>query len=226
MMRWMLGLGVAAGLFWGTIPAVAAESCPPAGGFVPVKTVTLSTGIGDITYTADRSSAVITAVSRKDGIGGSGLTTLGLTHHQAEIKMFIEVWSFNLGGGRTCAGLARVDASWRMAKLFVDIASEYPPGGCNYRVIREHEAQHVAFAQGAFRDWTPRIEQALRAAAEQITPQVSNADPAQIRRAMEGQLMAALQPAFEGFRTDLKARNASIDTMANYRKTAALCPRW
>ena len=108
----------------------------------------------------------------------------------------------------------------------MDIASEYPPGGCNYRIIREHEGLHVAFAHDTFREWAPRIEQALREAAERIAPQVTATDPARVSREIEGRLKAALQPAFDGFRADLSARNAGIDTAENYRKTLALCPRW
>ena len=203
-------------------PAFGAETCPPAGVFVPQKQVTLSTGVGDTVYTAERSRKVITAVSH----AGAGLTTFGLTQDVTEIRILPQIWTVNLGGGRYCVGLGRVEASWRITRLFVDIASEYPPGGCNYRVIREHEGLHVAFAHDTFREWTPRIEQALRDAAERIAPQVTATDPARVRAEMEGQLKAALQPAFNGFRADLSARNASIDTPENYRKTLAQCPRW
>ena len=206
---------IAAGPAW-------AEECPPVRAFVPDKVVTLSTGVGDTVYTGERSRNVISALSGK----GGGLTTLGLTQNRTEVKIIPQVWSFNLGGGRYCAGLGRVEASWRITKLFVDVASEYPPGGCNYRVIREHEAQHVAFAHATFHEWAPRIERALNAAARQINPRITAADPAQIRKEIEGQLLAALRPAFDGFAADLKARNASIDTMENYRRTATLCPKW
>jgi hypothetical protein len=198
-----------------------AEDCPPARAFVPDKVVTLSTGVGDIIYTGERSRAAISALS-----GKGGLTTLGLTQNQTEVKIIPQIWSFNLGGGRYCAGLGRVEASWRITKLFVDIASEFPPGGCNYRVIRDHENQHVAFAHATFQDWAPRIKLALQNAAAGIVPRITKADPTQTAKEIEGQLMAALRPAFDGFAADLKARNASIDTMENYRQTATLCPKW
>lgn len=201
---------------------VWAEECPPARAFVPDKVVTLSTGVGDTVYTGERSRNVISALSGK----GGGMTTLGLTQNSTEVRIIPQVWSFNLGGGRYCAGLGRVEASWRITKLFVDIASEYPPGGCNYRVIRDHENQHVAFAHAAFQDWAPRIKSALQNAAAGIGPRITKAGPAQTAKEIEGQLMAALRPAFDGFAADLKARNAAIDTMENYHRTATLCPKW
>ena len=199
-----------------------AEDCPPARAFVPDKAVTLSTGVGDTVYTGERSRNVISALSGK----GGGLTTLGLTQNNTEVRIIPQIWSFNLGGGRSCAGLGRVEASWRITKLFVDIASEYPPGGCNYRVIRDHENQHVAFAHAAFQDWAPRIKLALQNAAAGIAPQITKADQTQTAKEIEGRLMAALRPVFDGFAADMRSRNDSIDTMENYRNTAKLCPKW
>ena len=219
-MRHRLSAVVIAGLAV-TSPAWA-EDCPPARAFVPDKVATLSIGVGDTIYTGERSRAAITALAGK----GGGLTTLGLTQNSTEVRIIPQIWSFNLGGGRSCAGLGRVEASWRITKLFVDIASEYAPGGCNYRVIRDHESQHVAIAHATFNEWAPRIERALKDEAGRITPRIVKASPGETAKEIEGRLMAALRPAFDGFSADLKARNAAIDTMENYRKTAKLCPKW
>ncbi|TAN58829.1 MAG: hypothetical protein EPN20_15910 [Magnetospirillum sp.] len=192
---------------------------------MPEPALTLSTGIATPIYSGERDRAHITALAGREGVGAARFNT-GLTRSRAEVRITPQIWEVALGGGRRCIGLGRVEAHWRLDELLVDIASEYPPGGCNYRIIREHEDEHVAFARDAYLTWTPRIEATLRDAVMRVKPIVTTGDAKQVANDITARLMRALQPAIDGFRAELRSRNASIDTTANYRLVNSRCPKW
>lgn len=202
-----------------------AESCPPQRAVVPSRSVTLAIGTATPIYSGEYNRVHLTTLAGRDGAGAGRLNT-GLTRSLAEVRLTPQVWEINLGGGRHCIGLGRVEAHWTINELLVYIASEYPPGGCNYRAIREHEDEHVAFALAIYKAWTPRVEAALRDAVARIKPEVFTGDTRQVSKDITARLMRGLQPTIDGFRAELGAHNASIDTAQNYRLVNSRCPKW
>jgi hypothetical protein len=204
---------------------LAAQACPPPGAYVPARTVTFSTWMAEPTYLGEASRAQITAMSGQTRPDSKEFTT-GLTRTSTNLEVRVQGWQIDLGQGRRCMGLARVEAVWKVTEIKVDIAREYPPGGCQYRVIRNHEDEHVAISRDTFRRWAPWAEKALRNAADRIAPRITNAGPDAVTGEFRNTLVAALKPTFEAFAGELRTRNAAIDTPANYRRVNALCPRW
>lgn len=192
---------------------------------MPARLVTFSTWAAEPTYTSEATRAQITAMSGLSRADSKDFTT-GLTRTSANLELRVQGWRVDLGGGRRCVGLARADAIWKITEIRVDIAREYPPGGCQYRVIRDHENEHVAISRDAFRRWTPQAERVLRAAAERIAPRVTASDPDAVTGEFKLALIAALKPTFEAYSRELQARNAAIDTPGNYRRVNGLCPSW
>lgn len=206
--------------------AARAGECPPTGVYVPALNVSLSTWMADPVYSSAENRTRITALSGLASRGESGSFTTGLTRTSTNLELRVKTWQADLGDGRRCVGLDRVEGVWKITALTVDIAREYPPGGCQYRVIREHEDEHVAISRDAFRHWTPHADRALREAAARIRPRIvaSGADTMTAR--FKDELMGAMKPTFDAFTAELKTRNGAIDTPANYRRVNGLCQGW
>lgn len=205
--------------------AAFAQACPPAGAFVPTRVVTFSTWMAEPIYSSAEGRARITALSGLTRPDSKDFTT-GLTRTSTNLELRVQGWQFDLGQGRRCVGLARVEGVWKITEIKVDIAREYPPGGCQYRVIRTHEDEHVAISRDAFRHWTPQAEAVLRNAATQIPPRITTASADAATAEFKDRLIAAMKPTFEAFANELKLRNAAIDTPGNYRRVNGQCPSW
>ncbi|CAA7623488.1 conserved exported hypothetical protein [Candidatus Terasakiella magnetica] len=204
--------------------ALAAQ-CPPPAMPLSLKVSTLATAMAPPSVENTRSKAEITALSGRSPMAG-GPVTLGLTRSTTEVQITPSVWDVDLGDGRHCVGLTRVDATWRIAVLSVDISAEYAPGTCHYRVVREHEEEHVTIARAVFQAWAPRMEAALHQSAERIAPEVSGGGGKAFAKQVIDRIMADLQPMMAAYRADLVSRNAAIDTPASYRATGARCRNW
>lgn len=202
--------------------AAAEEFCPPKGRFAPPPVATFSSLLGETVYIPDTSIRGLAHLSQAKGDG----TTLGLTRQRTEFRANVRLWQFDMGRGKRCVGLARAEGTWQMSPQVVDIAREYPAGGCNYRVIRDHENQHVAINADAFRRWSPRAEAEFRAAVGRLEPVLTADDPAQVEARFRQALQKAMEPSFAAFRDELTRRNGAIDTPEAYRRTQALCLKW
>ncbi|RAU22650.1 hypothetical protein CU669_08210 [Paramagnetospirillum kuznetsovii] len=175
-------------------------------------------------YSGELSRVQVNALAHSKGTAGNNV--IGLTQSEVEGKVTTQIWSVDMGGGRRCQGLGRVDGHWRLKDIVVHIASEYPPGGCNYAKIRQHEDEHVAIARETFQRWAPRLQAALGEAASRERPMLGTTDPNQMKRDINERLLRALQPTVDGYKAELKSRNAAIDTTANYRLVMSRCPGW
>ncbi|CAA7616899.1 hypothetical protein [Magnetospirillum sp. SS-4] len=218
-------LSLAGPLLLAATPVLAASCPPPAGAPPPEIRVSLSTGVAAPVYSGELSLARIAALAGNPRLGRGSFIT-GLTRSSTKVAITPQIWQVDMGGGRRCVGLGRVEATWRLDPIRVDIASKYPPGGCNYRVIRAHEDEHVAIARRTFQDWTPRLEKALADSARAILPLATGADGAAAVRQLTGRLMQGLQPVLDAYEADLNARDGAIDTEANYHRLNRLCPTW
>lgn len=176
-------------------------------------------------YSGAETRARITALSGLTRAESKEFTT-GLTRTTTNLELRVQGWQVDLGQGKRCIGLARVEAVWKITEIKVDIAREYPPGGCQYRVIRTHEDEHVEISRDTFRRWTPQAESVLRNAAARINPRIGTATADAVTGEFKDQLTAAMKPTFEAFARELRTRNAAIDTPGNYRRVNGLCPSW
>lgn len=202
--------------------ARAEESCIPSSHKPPPATVTFSSLVGDSVYSPDTSVKTLAHLTNPK----AGSTTLGLTRARTEFRVHAKVWQIDLGGGQRCVGLARAEATWQLFPQKVDIASEYPPGGCNYRIVRDHEDQHVTINREGFQRWSPKAEEAFRQAVLKLKPIKTMADQAVASAAFRIDLERSMVPAFANFVAELAIRHGAIDTPANYRRTQLMCPRW
>lgn len=216
---------LAAALLLALTPAAEARTCPPATPNPPETRVSLSTGISTPIYSGELNLRQIAALAGNPALGRGSFIT-GLTRSTTSVVITPQLWELDMGGGRRCVGLGRVEATWRLERILVNIASEYPPGACNYRIIREHEDEHVAIARKTFQDWAPRMEKALAEATRTMGPSVMAAPAATVARQTTDRLMQALRPVLAAYEADLNRRDGAIDTEVNYRRLNRLCPTW
>jgi hypothetical protein len=207
------------------LPAwAAAETCPPPGVDVPEPSVELSTGVADTVWHNDASRRDITDMA--GNAPAEGMYDTGLTRTGTQLRLNPEVWWVELGDGRSCLGLGRVEADWRMEQVEVDIAAEYAPGSCQYRVVHDHESQHVALTRRTFDAHFPRMRARLAEAVRAVRPRIVAGEPEVAGRALSEQLMAVARPVLEAYDRERARVNAAIDTPENYRRTSALCDTW
>jgi hypothetical protein len=207
-------------------PALAlAQDCPSPGTAIPRRLATMAVNVAEPVYRNDRSRAEITVLSGRGQMPAMMFTT-GLTRESTDLRILPQVWSVELGGGRRCISVGLVEGTWRISELTVDVAREYLPGTCNYRVIRTHEDQHVALTRSAFYAWVFRMDAQLKDAVSRITPFVTTESPAQVSKNVSERLLLAMRPTMDGYERERTEKNATIDTADNYRAVSALCKRW
>jgi hypothetical protein len=206
-------------------PGRAGQQCPPANFAVPKRTVALATAVATAVIRNDRSRGEITAAAGRQGVPSMMFNT-GLTLSDTAIRLTPTVWRVDLGGGRSCLGVGKVEARWEIAEIVVDIAREYRPDTCQYQVVRRHEEQHVALTQAAFLAYVPKMQASLEDAVARVPTLVTDDDPKRAARHLTDDLMRALQPVFGGYERERNARNAAIDTLESYRALTAKCKAW
>lgn len=207
------------------VGSAMAQTCPPPGTFMPELKVAMSTSAGIPVYSGELNRARVNALAGQKGTASGG-NVIGLTVSEVEGSVKPQIWSVDMGGGRRCVGLGRVDGHWRLKDLVVYIASEYPPGACNYARIRQHEDEHVAINRDTFQRWAPHMQEALRKAALTVRPTITSTDTGQVAREVSERLMSALKAPMDAYRAELRTRNAAIDTSASYRSVMSRCPSW
>lgn len=150
----------------------------------------------------------------------------GLTQSRTAFSVKPTLRFYRLSGGRLCAQLAEVEASWRMTRLQVDIAVEYGRASCPYREILAHENQHVAIAQKQFVAAQQGLRAKLAELVSQLRPFVIKGTPDQTARQVAAHLLAGVQPVLGVYNAEAARANAALDTPENYRAVSARCADW
>jgi hypothetical protein len=107
----------------------------------------------------------------------------------------------------------------------VYIASEFQPGTCEYKTVRDHENQHVSTNNATLKEFAPRF----RAELEKILSAQQPIFAADVQAATDAALtsvqrrMGAYMDQFQHMTAE---RNAPLDSASNYHETAKLCANW
>ena len=128
-------------------------------------------------------------------------------------------------GNGYCVYLTSVDVDFGWNRVEVYVPSEFPEGSCEYKVILDHENQHVAINRTLLREFAPR----LRAQVEKI---LAGTKPFYTRNRAGGAdaVLENLNNQLSGMLKEFEAlqasRNAGIDSPANYKALSAMCKGW
>lgn len=203
---------------------VAAAQCPPPGLVPSPVEVRFETGIAEPVWRNDRTRRELSALAGI-GTGLKGFQHSGLTQSRTELRITPSYRWATYPDGRACMMLTRVEASWRIVGITVDIARQYAPGTCQYDVVRDHEARHVAIAQAVYRDWMPKIQARLTDTAKNVAP-ILVSDANRAAGQITARMMENVQAVQDAYHADLRTRQAVIDTEQSYRAESDKCPKW
>jgi len=153
----------------------------------------------------------------------------GLTMAEHELKTSYQFQALQHGhSGPYRIWASSVDVIFQYDKMDVYLSSKYPVGSCQYNVILGHENQHVAINQRTLTKYKTLMLRALQSAKDIPT----KAHPQLVSNMEQGKTLIAsridqlLFPLYDRFKREVEAENGKIDTMANYRRTQALCRNW
>lgn len=216
------------GLLLAALTALAAHAavaqCPSAPSQARNPEVRVEVLEPNLHYRHDLDLVGLARVGNTFELAPRGGVVLGLTARSDEVRLQLRPLSLQLPDGRLCVWVADVQVTVGEPEMDVYVASNYPVGSCEYKVVLQHEKQHVAINQAVVKAYGPRIGTALRNAVHRMFPMVM------ARREELDQLpqrmLRAIEPAAHGMQAELQARNGEIDTPENYRRTRELCSNW
>ncbi len=162
--------------------------------------------------------------TRGEPLGERHQKALGVTYVETILSMQAATHIKPQGRG-FCVYLDRVEADFGWDRMEVYVASEYKPGSCEYRMILDHENQHVGINRQALRDTAPRVRAALEAILRDQGPLYvtdANRGADQALTAIHGRMNAPL----ETFQRVMAEGNSVIDTSSNYEAVSQMCEGW
>ena len=147
---------------------------------------------------------------------------LALTLSRVEWRSEITVRSQGVAGGPVCALPAELRLTLLHAEHSIVLAREVPRGGCLAREVLAHERRHAEVNRRTLRD----AATALRGAAQRwaVRAEVRAPDVAAAAAALQDDLEAAVEPMLDRLRRAREAGHGAIDTPAEYRRLASVCP--
>jgi hypothetical protein len=207
---------------WLSATAAWAQPCPGAGVEPEVR---LAVDLPPTTYQHVLSRTQIGQLSGR-GNASPNQRHAGLTRTQTDFTVKPVVEFHRLPGGQICAAVKRVEATWRMTQLRVDVASEYSPQSCAYGEVMRHENQHVAVARRAFANAERALRADLRDLARRTQPFVIRGTPEETAQQLATRFLAAGRPALDGYKRDSDRENGALDSPESYRAVSARCRDW
>ncbi|HVZ81129.1 MAG TPA: hypothetical protein VHE12_10115 [bacterium] len=174
------------------------------------------------------STAQIEAIARK-GDYGEHYHIYGLTQADFSLATQFEVgWSKAWFKDEYRVWVEDLRVEFEYNTLNVYVTNAYPEASCEYRTTLDHENQHVAIHralhekyEGIFRD---KIGNSLEIPLESrpVTAASFEAGKARVAEIIS----QVTDPLFQGFRDELEAEQAKLDTPENYAALKAQCQHW
>ena len=216
---------VVLGVFAGQGPALAAAASPCAPARKPI-TLDFTTKAPAPIYNNRLTVSGIRNLFATRGapLGERHQKALGVTYVETMLSMQASTLIKPQGRG-FCVYLDRVDADFGWDRMEVYVAAEYKPGSCEYRMILDHENQHVGINQRALRDMAPRVRAALETILRDQGPLYvadANRGADQALTAIHGKMNAPM----DAFQRVMAEGNGVIDTDSNYEAVSQMCEGW
>jgi hypothetical protein len=202
-------------------PEPALADC---GGLQPLQpTVTVTTSEPAEPRLVAATTAEIRSRAARSGSGlPAGAMARGLTVDDVAAEARTTLSAVTSGQGR-CVALQAIDGTVRSRAVEVLIDRDYRPGSCQYRVVLEHEREHVRINAGALARLGELLAQRLRELADRWAGRWL---PAGGEAGLEEELGRALEEATRQARGEAEERHRAIDTAEAYAAVQARCERW
>ena len=176
----------------------------------------------------DHNTGQITAM-RRARLSAAHMHSPGITIAESELKADCEsAFSHKDGTPVFKVWATTVTLLFDYNRMDIYISSQYGEGSCEYGQILAHEKQHVAIDEREMERYKKLMETALRHSRQ--IPSFSHpiiVRSAEVGRALVSKrILAIVHPYFKAYGRAVKAENAKIDTLANYRRVQARCNGW
>jgi hypothetical protein len=219
--RYVLAVAIAVVFFYASPPDAAAAQCQSPDDTESFQ-VNVDLDVGTPQIYNDRTKAQLGTSNSH----GRQRQVLGTMQGNVDLRWFINYQVTEVSNG-TCFWVASADVELSYLQLDVNIAAEYKPGSCQYAAILDHEKQHVRVAQKIMSPYAQQIKQALTTLSIPTPDLPSVADsPEQAREEVQEVFRRVLLPVRDQMNKLVRARQAEVDTLQNYRRTFKQCRRW
>ena len=158
-------------------------------------------------------------------IGGVHAEALGVTYATPEFNIEASSRIESRESGRACVYLSKVTVELGFRDLDVYVASEYPPGTCEYKAILDHENQHVAINTQALSTHAPRMRLALERILGEERP-VATGEPNRVTKQILDRITQRMGESLQAFYKEMDTRNGILDSASNYEAIANICRDW
>lgn len=148
--------------------------------------------------------------------------TLGLAAIQYNQQWQVNIVTASLGQGRYCGAAQTVTVAFGYDQRTVYVASELPRGSCIHGEVLAHEMRHVAVDEQLLREYVPVLKRRLEDVVVRARPAQGRSER-QVMSAIEQPIRAAMRQLMEEFGRERNARQARIDTPAEYERIGRSC---
>jgi len=189
--------------------------------------VTMSLIQGGVTVNNGYGRDDLKRIRQKNGgVTPSGTwRLLGLTVTEFRFNMRVNVRAYQIRENHFCAVIESLDAGVGYTDFIVYIDRKYLQGSCEYRLIRNHEDEHVGIYRDNLIHYAPLLRKELTDAVRRMGPiYVDSAD----RGAKQAQafVQEKIKPLVDNMQRTVDDRNANIDTKQSYESIRRRCSNW
>lgn len=215
-----LTLGLLAIMSGLAAPVAAAPGPCPASGKMPV--VNLTVLDGGVFYDFTKTARQIATIS---GLRSPGQVTRGLTSTKFRSGYSVAFEQVKVRDG-VCLYPVAIEAKIGYDPMTVYVEKKYDRDSCQFRVIMQHEQQHVRVNQETLKAFVPRVRAALIQAATGSAFPIYAAEPRIAKSMGMGEIGAAFDREVTELSRQREQLNAQLDSPASYRASQAICNRW
>ena len=148
--------------------------------------------------------------------------TLGLTASQYNQQWQVSIVTASLGQGRYCGAAQILTVTFGYDQRTVYVARELPQGSCIHAEVLAHEMRHVAVDEQLLREYVPALKRRLEDVVARLGPAQGRSER-QVASAIEQPIKAAMRQLIDEFGRERSARQARVDTPAEYERISRSC---
>ncbi len=157
---------------------------------------------------------------------GAGWFVLGLTRNSGVTqRLRVGIKGHPARNGYYCVTLSSVDLSLSYDSIDVFIARRYRPGTCEHDAVLEHENGHVNNFRDTFDRFVPKVERAVKAAANR-QPGLYTRTLGPALREFQARLTRTASPLLDEMVRQVNEADARLDAPRSYRANQARCDNW
>lgn len=166
----------------------------------------------------------INSKAKSHGLLKRGNMVLGLTQSEVSAAMRFYV-SGPQGGGRACVNVDRVNATFGHKKLTILVPREYRRGSCQFKVVLQHENEHVRINREGVRKYAKILKRELVKVVRRLNPQhVSSLKQGQ--KQAERALQKVMKSVSARFNKEVRKQHARIDKPGGPYDASGACRKW